>query len=432
MGSIDVSLAHSSSKPKEEEKWQIELTLASDTKVYLCVETESEMNNLIRGLQGWIGYFLTESHSSAKGDGTSGSREFSVSNSERKNAANLKAYYAALRRNDSGASGKGTSAPLPGSSPSSAKLTDGSVTNGGSEAKAQTVDTDSPARGGMYRTASGRDLGATSANTTQSNGAMVSRGSHPDLSLASSPSSSSGSPRHLSATSSPPSGLMPQERSDLQRQEIESLTLRLKEAHEGETALRRDLDAARQALADKDLEMRKQLEELNATFEGKKRSLNFIVNAKDMEIEKLRIEKQKVIDARVKELEDSISLRDLEITELKSKLNDKEIEILERKESEMALQEKLESTVNGVTKESAKKLQELQEMHARLKDRYFLALALASPALAAANQASLDLHALYDRCLREQIPFDAWPEWLTQFANENQRAEGEEENVENF
>jgi len=217
---------------------------------------------------------------------------------------------------------------------------------------------------------------------------------------------------------------------ELQREEINALTLRLRQALDAESAYRKEIDQLKQALAEKDLDLKKQLEELNTSFEAKKRSFNFIVNSKDFEIEKLRQEKQRLNDAKIKEFEDLIALRDREITELKSKLNDKEIEILERKESEMNLQAKFETTVNGITKDNVKKMAELQEQFARLRDRYFYALALASPASRSA--AGQDLNALYERCIGEQVPLDQWGDWLIQFSNQNQRAEGEEENVENF
>lgn len=373
------------------------------------------MNSLIKSLQAWINYFLTESNSAARGDISTASREFSVSNSERQNAQNLKAYYASLRRGE-GAKATGSAA----GSPAIGKLdpSDNRAAPLPLDPKSQIVDIDSPARGGMYRTGSARDLNNAATG--------INRVASPvEASLAQQFAASNNS-------ASTQAGLTATERVELQRKEIETLTMCLKQALETEVATRKEVDAMRQALSERDSETKKQLDDLNTNFEAKKRSLNFIVNAKDMEIEKLRSEKQKLTDLRIKELEDTIALRDHEITELKSKLNDKEIEILERKESEMALQEKFESTVAGVTKENTKKLQELQEMQSRLKDRYFFALALSSPALSAATHPSLDLPALYDRCIREHIPFDQWPDWLTQFANENQRAEGEEENVENF
>lgn len=389
--------------------------------MYLCTETEAEMNTLIKGLQAWMHYFISESHSATRGEVTAAERQFSMGHSESQNAQTLKNYLQ-VRRN---VGAKSTTASV--GSPSVGKS---SESGGGSasalplDPKAQILDIDSPGRGGMYRTGSARELNAGSANRatspvdpslTSATGVQVSNaavGSNASSPIQSGPSASGGS--------------------DAQRKEIEALTLRLKQLTEQESATRKENEVLRQAIGEKDADTKKQLEDLNTNFEAKKRSLNFIVNAKDMEIEKLRTEKQKLTDARLKELEDTIALRDHEITELKSKLNDKEIEILERKESEMALQEKFESTVAGVAKENAKKLQELQETQSRLKDRYFFALALSSPALSAANHPTLDLPSIYDRCIREQVPFDQWPDWLTQFANENQRAEGEEENVENF
>lgn len=379
-------------KPKEDERWQIELATA-DGKVYLCVDSENEMNDLIRNLQRWIDYFVSESSSASKDAAMA--RDFSISNSERQNAQNLKGYYAALRRGDS----SGKPAPAPATAPRVEPVAD---------PKQQILEIDSPARGGMYRTTSGRDLAAAPPTSSSSSGSSTPR-----------------------KDSDPGSTFSTTDRLELQRDEISALTVRLKQSLDAEAAYRKEIDALKQALAEKDAEMKRQIEELNAGFESKKRSFNFIVNSKDFEIEKLRQEKQKMTDAKVKELEDVVALRDKHISELKSTLNDKEIEILERKESEMNLQAKFESTVTTLTKDSSKRINELSENFDHLKDRYFFALAASHPALANLG-ASLDLNALYDRCIREQIPLEQWTDWLSQFANGNQRNEGEEENVENF
>jgi hypothetical protein len=379
-------------KPKEDEKWQIELATA-DGKVYLCTDTEGEMNDLIKNLLRWIEYFVAEVSSTSKD--SSLTRGFSISNSERQNAQNLKGYYAALKRGDSGVKPTAAAPTASRSEPLG-------------DPKQQILEIDSPARGGMYRSASGRDLTAT---PMMPSGMMTPKreGSSMDL--------SSG-------------GISQSERLELQREEITALTMRLKQSLEAEAAYRKEIEQMKHTLAEKDAEMKRQMEELNASFDAKKRSFNFIINSKDFEIEKLRQEKQRLTDSKIKELEEVIALRDRHISELKSTLNDKEIEILERKESEMALQAKFETSIATLTKESTKKLTELQETFAHLKDRYFFALAVSHPALA--NRHGLDLNALYDRCIREQVPLEQWHDWLVQFSNENQRNEGEEENVENF
>lgn len=117
------------------------------------------MNSFIKGIQAWIHFFTAESNSAARGDGSNASREFSVSNSERQNAQNLKAYYASLRRGEGAkASAASLGSPALNRSPS----------EGGSgvplDPKSQIVEIDSPARGGMYRTGSGRDLTGTAIN----------------------------------------------------------------------------------------------------------------------------------------------------------------------------------------------------------------------------------------------------------------------------
>jgi hypothetical protein len=372
--------------------------VTAEGKVYLCADSEDEMNAFIKNLSRWIDYFMAEV-STASRDVTVPPK-FSISNSERQNAQNLKGYYAQLRRDGGGAPKQSTSSPR--------------IETTLVEPKSSTVDIDSPERGGMYRSASGRELGgaALSSPMKREGSGIIVTSAEPSVAVGSS------------------AGISSHERVNLQREEITTLTLRLKQALDTEAGYRKEIEQLKAALSEKDVEVKKQLEELTAGFEAKKRSFNFIVNSKDFEIEKLRQEKQKLVDAKIKELEDLIALRDREITELKAKLNDKEIEILERKESEMALQEKFETTVATVNKDSLKKLADLQETFNRLKDRYFFALALSSKALQSVP--NLDLNALYDRCLREQVALDQWQEWLEQFSNENQRAEGEEENVENF
>ena len=397
-------------------------------KVYFCSESESDMTAFIKNLQAWIDYFVSEVSSAARDAASSQTaRGFSISNSERQNAQNLKGYYASLRRDGSavglggvaagsGGASAGASAARTGSASSLPKPSMSSDSSSMSDPKQQIVEIDSPARGGMYRSASGRDLQATMGGMGLGSGGAA---------LASqTPRKETLTPELV--TGSAQTGILPTERIELQREEINALTMRLKQALDAESAYRREIDQLKQSLSEKDLDLKKQLEEMNTSFEAKKRSFNFIVNSKDFEIEKLRQEKQKLSDAKIKELEDLIALRDREITELKSKLNDKEIEILERKESEMNLQAKFETTVASIGKDNAKKYAELQDQFTRLKNSYFFALALASPA------AGQDLNALYERCMREKVPIEQWQDWLVQFANVNQRGEGEEENVENF
>lgn len=321
-------------------------------------------------------------------------QRFNISASERQNQQNLKDYYAQARR---GGSAKMTS---------SASRPDIAVVQASSTPMSLIVDTDSPGRGGMYRSTSGRDL-----------------------SMPTTPLKRDVSDRSL-ALGGIPGGIQVNERLELQRDQINELTRSLRAALDSEAAARKETEQAKKALEEKESEVKKQLDELNSSFEAKKRQLNFVLNQKDFEIEKLRQEKQKIVEARIKELEETLGLRDREITELKAKLNDKEIEILERKETEMSLQTKFETSVTTINKDAAKKVTEIQESYNRLKDRYFFALALGSKTLA--SRVGLDINSMYDRCLREGVPLDQWPEWLEQFGNENQRAEGEEENVENF
>lgn len=378
-----------SAKPKDDEKWQIEL-VTEEGKVYLCADTEDEMNAVVRNLQGWVDYFKAEVTTVNK-EGASIQR-FNISASERQNAQNLKDYYAQARR------------AAPPKMASSASRPDLMVVH--QDPRAQIVDTDSPGRGGMYRSVSGRDL---SSPTT--------------------PLKRDISDRSL-ALGGTPGGIAMADRLELQRDQINDLTVKLRTALEAEAAARKETEQAKKALDDKEADVKKQLDDLNSSFEGKKRQLQFLLNQKDFEIDKLRQEKQKVVESRIKELEETLGLRDREITELKAKLNDKEIEILERKETEMSLQTKFETSVATINKDAAKKVTEIQESYNRLKDRYFFALALGSKTLA--SRVGLDFNSMYDRCLREGVPLDQWPEWLDQFGNENQRAEGEEENVENF
>jgi len=167
----------------------------------------------------------------------------------------------------------------------------------------------------------------------------------------------------------------------------------------------------------RETEWKQTKEQMIEQFKTTKRSFDFLLNAKDQQIEKLRKEKFDALSQlkELEELKNENKMMKAEITELKKKLKDAELEIIDRREKEM--QERQQIIDYALVNESLKRQKILEDTLAKVKEQLFLALATNCKISTKNNE----INHLYEKAVKEQIPFEQYHDWIMQNANEDER-----------
>src|SRR5690606_33768856 len=96
-----------------------------------------------------------------------------------------------------------------------------------------------------------------------------------------------------------------------------------------------------------------------------------------------------------------------EISEMKTRLDEKEIEILDYQDKLLDMDNKSKQLLSKTVEEYEKKLHEMEMQSERIKNHYFFSVAISLKLDSNLNK-SVDLNVLYDQCKLENIPIENW------------------------